>query len=413
MKQSDIFLNTRKESPKDEVSINAKLLIRANFIEKLMAGVFSMLPLGLRVKNKTSEIIRDEMNKLGADEILMPALHPKSVWEPTGRWEEIDVMYKMKDNSGRELGLGTTHEEVITHLAKRKVESYNDLPFSLYQIQTKYRDEERPKSGLLRGREFTMKDLYSFHESDESLNKFYEKVKKVYFNIFERCGLGDITYLTFAPGGTFSKYSHEFQTVSDIGEDTIHICDDCKIAVNEEIIHDQNSCPECGNENLREESAIEVGNIFKLGTKFSDPVDLNFQTESGDQKSVIMASYGIGVERLMGAVVEVYNDKNGIIWPESLSPFDVHLLGIGEMEDKLQEEITRVYNNLKENNIDVLLDDRQVSAGEKFADSDLIGIPWRVVISNNTISEGKIEVKRRDSENAELIDMDKFIKNIK
>lgn len=411
MKQSNLFLKTIKEKPKDETSVNAQLLLRANFTEKLMAGVYSILPLGLKVKKKVENIIREEMNKLGADELLMPALHPKSIWQQTGRWDDLDIMYKLQDNSGRDLGLGTTHEEVITHIAKRNVESYKDLPFSLYQIQTKYRDEERPKSGLLRGREFTMKDLYSFHADDDSLQNFYDRTKKAYFEIYDRIGIGDKTYMTFASGGTFSKYSHEFQTLSDVGEDTIFICEDCRVGVNKEIIDEQDSCPECGNKDLREEKSIEVGNIFKLGTKFSDPVDLNFQDETDQHKPVIMASYGIGIERLMGTVVEVSSDENGIIWPESIAPFNVHLIMIGD-EDKLRDKAESVYNKLQENGVEVLFDDRPTSAGEKFADSDLIGIPWRVVVSQNTIEKDKIEIKRRGKDSETLVELEEFIKKL-
>ncbi|MEX2436660.1 MAG: aminoacyl--tRNA ligase-related protein [Candidatus Paceibacterota bacterium] len=414
MKQSQFFIKTQKEDPKDEMAKNAKLLIRAGFVDKLMAGAYSMLPLGLRVKNRIINIIREEMNKLGANEILMPALHPKSIWEATGRWDEIDVMYKLKDKSGRELTLGTTHEEVITKLVKGKVDSYSDLPFSLYQFQNKFRDEERAKSGLLRGREFTMKDLYSFHANEDSLSIFYEKAKQTYLNIFQKMGIGDITYFTYASGGSFSKYSHEFQTLSEVGEDTIFICDKCRVAINKEIIEDQKECPECGNSNLREEKSVEVGNIFKLGTRFSDSVDLKFKDESGEDKSVVMASYGIGIERLIGVIVETLSDDNGIVWPESVTPFNVHLLLIGQAQDDLKSFTDEVYDTLQGSGLEVLYDDRvNVQPGEKFNDSDLIGIPWRVVVSKKTLAENKIEIKKREENKTSLMTTQEFIKNFK
>ncbi|MEX0689873.1 MAG: aminoacyl--tRNA ligase-related protein [Candidatus Paceibacterota bacterium] len=414
MKQSQFFIKTQKEDPKDEMAKNAKLLIRAGFVDKLMAGAYSMLPLGLRVKNRIINIIREEMNKLGANEILMPALHPKSIWEATGRWDEIDVMYKLKDKSGRELTLGTTHEEVITKLVKGKVDSYSDLPFSLYQFQNKFRDEERAKSGLLRGREFTMKDLYSFHANEDSLSIFYEKAKQTYLNIFQKMGIGDITYFTYASGGSFSKNSDEFQTLSEVGEDTIFICNKCRVAINKEIIEDQKECPECGNSNLREEKSVEVGNIFKLGTRFSDSVDLKFKNESGEDKSVVMASYGIGIERLIGVIVETLSDDNGIVWPESVTPFNVHLLLIGQAQDDLKSFTDEVYDTLQGSGLEVLYDDRaNIQPGEKFNDSDLIGIPWRVVVSKKTLAENKIEIKKREENETSLMTTQEFIKNFK
>ncbi|MEX1014678.1 MAG: aminoacyl--tRNA ligase-related protein [Candidatus Paceibacterota bacterium] len=413
MRQSDIFLKTKKEFPKDEVATNAKLLIKANYIVKLMAGVYSMLPLGLRVKRKIENIIREEMNSIGSNEVLLPALHPKSIWEITGRWDELsDVMYKFKDNTGKEFGLGATHEEILTDAVKNNVNSYTDLPFSLYQIQNKFRSEERAKSGLLRGREFTMKDLYSFHEDEKSLSEFYDKVKETYLNIFKKVGLGDITYFTFASGGSFSKYSHEFQTLSEVGEDTIFICDDCRIAINKEIINDQNTCPECNNKDLREEASIEVGNIFKLGTRFSEKIGLNYLDSDGKSNPVVMGSYGIGIERLMGTVVETSNDENGIIWPESIAPFKVHLLLVGNPSGELKEKTDNIYKKLLDNNIEVLYDDRDIQPGEKFYDSDIIGIPWRLVVSNKTIEKSKIEVKKRAEDKTSLITIEEFIKNI-
>ncbi|MBI5733063.1 hypothetical protein HY967_03845, partial [Candidatus Jorgensenbacteria bacterium] len=305
MRQSQLFLRTQREAPKDEVAINAQLLIRGNFVHKLMAGVYSYLPLGFRVRDKIMTIIREEMNKLGASELLMPALHPRSVWDPTDRWEGLSkIMYQFKDHSGRDVGLGPTHEEVIALIAKNIILSYQDLPLSIYQIQTKFRDEPRAKSGLLRGREFTMKDLYSFHIDENSLLEFYERVRLAYFNVFNRCGLK--SYATEASGGDFSKeYSHEFMVESDAGEDEIFLCRLCGFAQNSAISKCKNGdrCIKCGSGVLEKVKSIEVGNIFKLGTRFSKPIDLLYKDKTGDARPVVMGSYGIGVERLIGTVV--------------------------------------------------------------------------------------------------------------
>ena len=414
MRQSEFFLKIRKEPPKDEVAINARLLIRGNFIEKLMAGVYSFLPLGFRVREKVIKIIREEMNAIGGQEILMPAIQPKSIWEKTGRWEKLKtIMYQFKDNSGKDVGLGTTHEEVIANLALGTISSYVDLPKALYQIQTKFRDEPRAKSGLLRGREFTMKDLYSFHVDEDSLSKFYEKAKEAYLNIFSRCGLE--SYITEASGGDFSdNFSHEFMVISPAGEDEIYVCKKCKWAQNKEIakVKDGDNCPNC-KDKIEAAHAIEVGNIFKLGTRFSEAFGLLFKDNNGKSKPVIMASYGIGVERLMGTIVEIYNDEKGIIWPTSVSPFSAHLLLLGKEDDELQKFGNEVYSEFSNSGIDVLFDDRNLNPGEKFVESDFIGIPWRVVVSNKTLKEGKVELKSRLEEKSELFTISECISKIK
>lgn len=410
MRQTNLFLKTQREAPKDEVAVNAKLLIRANFVEKLMAGVYAILPLGFRVREKIIGIIRQEMDALGA-EMLMPALHPRAIWDATGRWETMQkVMYQFKDHGGRELGLGPTHEEVIAAIGKQVIASYQDLPKAIYQIQTKFRDEERAKSGLLRGREFTMKDLYSFHADQESLETFYEKAKASYRAIFERCRLQ--SYVTEASGGDFSKYSHEFMVESEAGEDEILLCRLCGWAQNREIAEVKKGakCPGCGEGVLETTSSIEVGNIFKLGTRFSEPVGLTYRDAKGVSRPVIMASYGIGVERLIGTIVEIHHDEAGIRWPEEVAPYRVHLLRIGEESDALSTFADRVYGDLARASVEVLYDDRPgVSAGEKFADADLIGIPWRVVVSDRTRASEKIEVKRRTETEAKLMTAKEFL----
>ena len=404
MKQSKLFTKTIKQAPKDEESLNARLLTRAGFIDKLSAGVYSFLPMGLRVLNKVENIIRKEMNAIGGQEILMPAIHPKNVWEKTKRWKGIDVMYKLKDSSNREFALGTTHEEIVAPLAGRFINSYKDLPFYAYQIQTKFRDEKRAKSGLLRGREFRMKDLYSFHIDQKDLDEYYEKAADAYFRIFEKVGLGHLTVKTFASGGAFSKYSHEFQTLSEIGEDTIYLCEKCRVAINKEIINDQKVCPECGNTNLVERKAIEVGNIFKLGDRFTKAFNVKYLDQNGEENYAIMGCYGIGPSRLIGAIVEIFHDDNGIIWPETVAPFKVHLIDI-----KQKEKADEIYRQLSGAGVEVLYDDRDVSAGIKFADADLIGIPYRVVVSEKTIAKGSVEVKNRKTRDIEMIEMDKLI----
>ncbi len=390
MKQSQLFTKTQRNAPKDEPSVNAKLLIRAGFVDKLMAGVYTLLPLGLRVMKKIENIIREEMNAIGGQELFMPTLQPKENWLKTGRWDAMDDLYKVKDKSDRKFALGPTHEEIIVPLAKRFVNSYKDLPFAAYQFQNKFRMELRAKSGILRGREFMMKDLYSFHLNQEDLDSYYEKAKTAYFNIFDRAGLKDQTFLTFASGGTFSKYSHEFQTATSAGEDTIYICSKCSLAVNKEIKPEVKTCPECSGKDFREEKAIEVGNIFKLGTKYSAPFDLAVKDEKGEKKTLIMGCYGIGLGRLMGTVAEVYSDEKGLSWPESVAPFAVHLLSLNK-----NEEAEKLYNELTEKGVEVLYDDREASAGEKFADADLIGISYQLIISEKTLEENKVEIKNR------------------
>jgi prolyl-tRNA synthetase len=391
MKQSNLFTKTVKENPKDEKSLNAQLLIRAGFVDKLSSGVYTYLPLGLRVIKNIERIIREEMNNIGAQEILMPSLHPKENWEVTGRWG-VEEMYKIKDE---ELGLGWTHEEIITPLMKKYILSYKDLPKYVYQIQAKFRNEPRAKSGLLRGKEFLMKDLYSFHSDEADLNDYYEKVKEAYFRIYERIELK--AYLTLASGGTFSEYSHEFQTVTSAGEDTIYICESCGLAINKEIKKD--TCPQCNHDKFKEEKAIEVGNIFKLSTKYSKPFDL---------KDVLMGCYGFGITRVMGAVVEVSNDEKGIIWPKSIAPFSIHLIDL-ENSKKADE----VYAILQNHNYEVLYDDRvEKTAGEKFNDCDLIGIPLRIVVSKKT-GEDRVEIKKRGEKDIQIISIKDLLENVK
>lgn len=416
MKQSHLFTKTKKESPSDEVALNAELLIKAGFINKEMAGVYSYLPLGLRVLNKVQNIIREEMNTIGGQEITMTALQERATWEPTNQWsdDEVDVWFKTKLKNETELGLAVTHEAAMTKMLTGFVNSYRDLPFSVYQFQTKFRNETRAKSGIMRCREFIMKDLYSFSRDEAEHMAFYEKTKEAYKTIFKRLGIGHLTYLTFASGGMFAKFSHEFQTLTGAGEDTIYVDENKGIAINKEVYNDD-ILNELGlsKESLVEHRAVEVGNIFTLGTRFSDALNLKYQTESGEEKSVFMGSYGIGPGRLMGTIVEVLSDSKGIIWPESVAPFQVHLLVLGE-DDTIRAEAEKLYTELTEKGIEVLFDDRRdVSAGEKFADADLIGIPYRVVASKRSIADGGYEVKKRTEENGKIVALDELLNLLK
>ncbi|MFA5013794.1 MAG: aminoacyl--tRNA ligase-related protein [Candidatus Paceibacterota bacterium] len=403
MKQSQLFTKTLKDAPKDEKSVNAQLLIRAGFVDKLASGVYTYLPLGLRVIEKIKNIVREEMNKIDGQEILMPSLMPKENWEKTGRWI-VEEMYKIKDE---ELGLGWTHEEIITPLMKKHILSDKDLPKYVYQIQTKFRNETRAKSGLLRGREFIMKDLYSFHNSEEDLDEYYVKVQKAYERIFERVNIKKATYITLASGGTFAKFSHEFQTITPAGEDIIYICESCGLAINKEVKEEK--CQGCGGVKFREEKAIEVANIFKLGTRYSEPFGLTGE----DGKPLIMGCYGVGITRLMGTVAEVLNDEKGLIWPTEITPFSVHLVEITGGDNEVKAQARKIYEILQNADFEVLYDDRDdKTAGEKLNDCDLLGIPLRVVVSKKTLGEESVELKRRESGNARLIKIIDIVKNV-
>lgn len=416
MKQSQLFTKTRREAPADEVSRNAELLTRGGFIHKEMAGVYDFLPLGLRVLKKIENIIREEMNAIGAQETVMSSLQERETWEPTNQWDDdqVDIWFKTKLKNDTELGLAVTHEASFTKMLKNFLNSYKDLPFSVYQFQTKFRNEIRAKSGVMRTREFVMKDAYSFSRDEEEHNIFYEKCKQAYINIFKRVGVGHITYLTFASGGIFSKFSHEFQTLTGAGEDTIYVDENKSIAVNKEVYTDEVlESLGLSKDTLVEHKAVEVGNIFTLGTRFSDALDLSFQNETGEKKSVFMGSYGIGPARLMGTVVETLSDDKGIIWPQSIAPFLVHLLLLGE-DEEVKKEAENLYQVLLQNNIEVLFDDRMgVSAGEKFADADLLGMPYRVVVSARSIKEGGFELKKRIEEKSSIVNTDDLLKNLK
>lgn len=404
MRQSKYFLKTSKTFAEEDKSINAKLLEQGGFISKAMAGVYSYLPLGDRVLKKIEKIVREEMDIIGGQEVFLPSLQPKANWEATGRWEGLDILFKIKSQHGNEYALGPTHEEIITPTSQAIISSYKDLPLAVYQIQTKFRDEPRAKSGLLRGREFRMKDLYSFHASSEDLKNYYEDVvAPAYTKVFQRLGLN--AFYTEASGGTFSKFSHEYQVETENGEDLIYVCQKCQLAKNKEVYNEGAECTNCGKTNWREIKACEVGNIFKLETKYSLAFNLNFTSEDGSKKPVIMGCYGIGTTRLMGVIVEKFNDEKGIVWPESVAPFKVHLIGLKGAEN----EAEALYQDLLKAGVEVLYDDRDMSAGAKFADSDLIGIPYRLVISPKTVEKQSVELKLRNEKDFKLINLSEII----
>ena len=413
MKYSNLFTRTRKEDPKDEASNNAKLLLRAGFINKEMAGVYSFLPLGLKVFNNIQNIIREEMNAIGGQEIMMTALQDSDVWEKTGRWDDsvVDIWFKTKMNNGQIVGLANTHEEPITNLMKNFISSYKDLPVYAYQLQTKFRNEVRAKSGIMRVREFIMKDLYSFNKSTDDLDIFYEKAKQAYINVFDRVGIGSQTYLTFASGGAFSKYSHEFQALCDAGEDIIYVNKERRLAVNKEVYTDEVLADlDLSKDSLEECKAIEVGNIFKLGTRFSAALGLNYTDQDGSEKPVVMGSYGIGPGRLMGTIVELNFDEKGMCWPESISPFKYHLTSLNLDDAEVKSTADEIYAKLTQKGVEVFYDDRvQVSTGEKFSDADLFGFPCRVIVSKKTGSN--VELKFRKSDKSELVNIKDFIEN--
>lgn len=390
--------------------MNARLLTRGGFIDKLGAGIYTFLPLGLRVMKKIENIIREEMSAIGGQEILMPALQPKANWLATGRWDNLDVLFKLNGADDKEYALGATHEEVIVPLFTKFISSYKDLPVSAYQIQTKFRNEKRAKSGLLRGRQFTMKDLYSFHADEKDLDGYYEKAAEAYWKIFSRVGIKEKTRFTLASGGTFAKYSHEFQTIADAGEDTIYVCKNCVLAINKEIKDETPVCPACKGSEFEIKKAIEVGNIFKLKTKYSAPFNLKFKDANGKDQMVIMGCYGIGVDRLMGTAVEISNDRHGIIWPRNIAPYFAHLIVLDIDDNEVKKYADTVYRALQKEKIEVLFDDRNLSAGAKFKDADLIGIPCRLTISART--GGKIEVKKRAKEEINLLSLNEVIELI-
>lgn len=433
MRQSQLFTKTKKEIPRTAVSINYKYLVKGDFIEQSISGVYRFLPLGFLVLKKIEGIIREEMLKIGAQEVYLPTLQDKKLWQETGRWNAMDPpLFKLKDRHNKELGLGSTHEEEMVDIVRKRVSSYQDLPFSLFQIQNKFRNEMRATGGLLRTREFIMKDLYGFHPNKEDLVIFYNKVKKSYFNIFKRCGLKTVC-VQASSGSIGGKLSNEFMVISEVGEDKVLLCKKCKYGANIEVIGNSKKCPECNNL-LESKNAVEVGHIFNLGTKYSKAMNAKYKDRDGKDKFMIMGCYGIGLPRLMAVSVEINHDKKGIIWPTEIAPFRIHLISLDD-NPRIRKRADKIYRDLsgsalssgrgcskalameraggQKQNIEILYDDRRdKSAGEKFADCDLIGIPLRIVVSEKTLKKNSVELKKRDENKVKLIKITNLKKNV-
>lgn len=415
MRRSQLFTKTRKDAPADETAKNAQLLIKAGYIHKEMAGVYAYLPLGKRVLDKISAIVKEEMNAIGGQEVQMTTLQPKDIFEKTDRWNDakVDNWFKTKLANGTELGMGLTHEEPIVDALSDYINSYKDLPIYVYQIQAKFRNELRAKSGLLRGREFLMKDMYSFARSQEEHEQLYEKAADAYLRVYQRLGIGDFTYRTYADGGIFTtRFSDEYQTLSDVGEDTIYVDEAKKIAVNKEVYTDENLAKMgLDKNNLVEHRGVEVGNIFPLETKYTDALDVYFTDETGAKKSIIAGCYGIGISRLMGVIAEHYSDEHGLVWPENIAPFTVYLACLGT-DDAVVQKSDEIYDKLQASGVDVLYDDREVRPGEKFADADLLGIPYRLVVSEKTLANATYELKKRTETEAKFVPESDIIKRL-
>lgn len=411
MRISRLFTKTSKTVPADEVAKNAQLLIRAGFIHKEMAGVYAYMPLGLRVLENIKKIVREEMNAVGGQELMMTTLQPKEIWEKTDRWDDakVDNWFKTKLVNGTELGVGLTHEEPIVDAVSNYLNSYKDMPFAVYQIQNKFRNELRAKSGLLRGREFLMKDMYTFSRDQKQHEEEYEKIVAAYYKVYDRLGLGPITYRTYADGGIFTpRFSDEFQTLSEVGEDTIYVDEAKRVAINEEIFTDAN-LEKLGlkRDELVQKKGVEVGNTFHLESKYTDALDLYYYDEKGDKQSIVMGCYGIGVSRIMGVIAELLADDKGLVWPENIAPFKVYLVGIGGEE--AVKHADEIYDELTAKGIEVIYDDRDVRPGQKFADSELMGIPYRVTVSDRLMADKMYEIVERKSGEKNILTIDQLL----
>lgn len=408
MRLSQNFTKTLREAPADEVALNAQLLIRAGFVYKVMAGSYVYTPLGLKVLENIKQIVREEMNAVGGQELIMTALQRKETWEGTGRWDDevVDVWFKTRLKDDTEIGLAWSHEEAIIEMMKQYVKSYKDLPASVYQFQTKFRNELRAKSGIMRGREFVMKDMYSMHATAEDCDAYYDRVIGAYKRIYERLGLGDSTFVTFASGGAFTKFSHEFQTICPAGEDTLYVNTDQTVAVNEEVLDDATAELGIDKATLQPVVSAEVGNIFKFGIEKSEKMDFTYTGEDGKQHPVYLASYGVGITRVMGVVVEKFADEKGIVWPEQIAPAKVYLVQIGKESMALADSL---YEELQARGVEVMYDDRDERPGTKFADAELIGIPYRITVSDRLMAEEKFEFTPRKTGETELLTRDELL----
>ena len=407
MRQSGLFTRTRREAPKDEVAKNAQLLIRGGFVHKEMAGAYSYLPLGLRTLTKIENIIREEMDALGGQELRMATLHPSEPWKQTGGWDNVDVLFKLQSRTEKEYALGQSEEEIVTPIVGEYAVSYKDLPVAVYQIGQKYRDELRAKSGIMRGREFGMKDMYSFHETQEDFDRFYQLAKEAYLRIYSRCGL--VAKVTEASGGAFSeKLSYEFMVLTDAGEDDILYCDSCTHCANVEVSQQKegDTCEKCGKGTLALGKASEVGNVFDLGQKYPKALGFTYKDKEGKDQYPIMGCYGIGTTRLMGTIVETMADDKGMVWPESVAPFRFHLVSLAPDDAEVLALADSLYNDLTKKGVTVLYDDRGLRAGEKLNDSDLIGIPIRIIVGKETVKSGQVEIVARTTGEMEKVSRD-------
>jgi prolyl-tRNA synthetase len=414
MRRSELFVKTRKQVPTDEESKNAQLLIKAGFIHKDSAGVYALLPMGLAVVENIKQIVRGEMNACGGNELLMTSLQRKELWEHTDRWDDakVDIWFKSKLQSGTEVGLAWSHEEPITDMMKEFIASYRDLPAYVYQFQTKLRNELRAKNGIMRAREFIMKDLYSYSRTDEEHQKFYDNMVQSYLRIFNKVGLGNDTYLTFASGGAFTEFSHEFQAVTEAGEDTVYLDRDAKIAINEEVMSAEVIAKTGVNKDrLQKVKAAELGNIFSFGTHKSEQLGLYFSDEDGSKKPVVLGSYGIGITRLVGVITEHFADEKGLVWPANVAPYKVYLASLGDSQN-VKQAADELYGFLTDQKVSVLYDDRDDRPGEKFADADLFGIPERLVVSDNSLGQGGFELKSRTEAEAQILSRDELLNRL-
>lgn len=407
MRRSQLFIKTRKDAPSDEVSKNAQLLIRAGFVYKVMAGVYAYTPLGIRVLENIKQIVREEMNSIAGCELIMSALQKPETWEETGRWDDsvVDVWFKTKLKDDSDVGLAWSHEEAIVEMMKEHITSYKDLPQSVYQFQTKFRNELRSKSGIMRGREFVMKDMYSVHTSQIDMDGYYDKVIEAYKRVFSRLGIGDKTFVTFASGGAFTKFSHEFQTICSAGEDTLYVDDAQTIAVNEEVLDDATNELGIDKATLRPVVSAEVGNIFKFGTEKSEKMNFTYTDKDGIKKPLYLASYGIGITRVMGVIAEMMSDSKGLVWHSNIAPYQVYLASIGDVN----KQADTLCQQLETAGVSVIYDDRDVRPGEKFADAELMGIPYRLVVSERNLESNSVELTNREDGNTEMIPTDKIV----
>lgn len=402
MRRTELFIKTLKDAPADEVAKNAQLLIRAGFVYKVMAGVYAYTPLGIRVVEKIKQVVREEMNAINSGELIMTALQKPETWQETGRWDDeaVDVWFKTQLKDGSPLGLAWSHEEAIIEMLKQHINSYKDLPQSVYQFQTKFRNELRSKSGIMRGREFVMKDMYSVHATEEDCDQYYEKVIEAYNKIFKRLGIGDNTFVTFASGGAFTKFSHEFQTICEAGEDTLYMNENHTVAVNEEVLDDAIKVIGIDKNELKPVVTAEVGNIFKFGTEKSEKMDFTYTDKDGQSKPLFLASYGVGITRVMGVISEIMSDERGLVWPVNIAPYHVYLVAIGDIASQKAEEL---YTQLGDSGVEVLYDNRDERPGSKFADAELMGIPFRIIISDKTLAEDSVELVYRSSGKTDMV----------